>query len=75
MTRLVKDIKVKEKKTLSVEKHVETLREWRIKVSKAMHVLCTAIENEQLEYIRESPTTKVIRDILVMFSKKSNARL
>jgi ABC-type dipeptide/oligopeptide/nickel transport system ATPase subunit len=41
-----------------------------------MYVLCTAVEDELLEYIREASTPKVAWDTLAMlFSKKSDIRL
>jgi hypothetical protein len=40
-----------------------------------MYALRTTIEDELLEYIRETPMLKVARDTLIMlFSKKSDAR-
>jgi gag-polypeptide of LTR copia-type len=68
VTEPIEDPKVK-------EKHAETLRKWRIKAGKAMYVLCTAVEDELLEYIREASTPKIASDTLaILFSKKSDAR-
>jgi len=54
----------------------ETLRQWKIKVGKAMFALKTTIDKDVLEHVRVAKSPKEAWSILAaLFSKKNDARL
>lgn len=52
------------------------MRKWKVKAGKALFIMKTTVEDEVLEHIRDSVTSKEAWDTLVtLFSKKNDSKL